>query len=103
MPDPFAPWRTSLALWQLGWQAQAVIALRTLAMLGVLPRRAGEDRRMVEEKVRAFGLSALAAGAAAAKGGDAHAVARAAIRPLAKRTRSNVRRLTRPPKPKPKA
>lgn len=98
--DPFAPWRTGLALWQLAAEAQTVIALRTLAAMGVLPRRPGEDRRMVEEKVRAFGLSARAAGAAAARGGDAHAVAQAAIRPLAQRTGSNVRRLSRPAKPR---
>lgn len=95
--DPLALW---MAWWRLGVEAQTVIALRSLAMIGVLPRRAGEDRRMAEEKVRAFGLSALAAGATAARGGDAHSVAQAAIRPLAKRTRSNVRRLTRPAKPR---
>lgn len=105
--DPMALWRaqaaawgTGMALWRLGVQAQTVIALRSLAMAGLLPKRPGEDRRMVEEKVVAFGQAALAAGAAAARGGDAGAVTRAAIRPLSRRAGSNVTRLTRPPKPR---
>jgi uncharacterized protein YecT (DUF1311 family) len=94
--DPFAPWRAGFALWALAVQAQAVIGLRTLGMMGVLAASPRERRTMVAEKGPAFARAALAAGTAAAQGKGPDAVVAAAVRPLKRRTGANVRRLTRP-------
>ena len=94
--NPYQTWRYPFDLWALMVQAQTVIALRTLGMMGVLSAAPRENQTMVAEKGPAFAEAALAAGAAAMMGQNPVKVMQAAIRPLRKRTGANVRRLTRP-------
>lgn len=94
--DPFAAWRTGVALWSLAAEAQSVVTLRMLGMAGVLKAHPREGHTMLAEKGPAFARAAMAAGAAAAKGEGPEAVVAAAIRPLKRRTGANLRRLTKP-------
>lgn len=94
--DPFGPWRAGLAMWTMMAEAQTVVALRVMGMCSVLPAFPRERHTMLAEKGPVFLESAIAAGRAAALGRGPVAVAEAAIRPIGRTTRSNVRRLTRP-------
>ena len=94
--NPFHPWRSTLAFWSMMAEAQTVIALRTLGMMGVLPASPRENHTMMAEKGPAFAESAMAAGAAAMAGKTPDQIAQAAIRPIARRTGANVKRLTKP-------
>lgn len=76
-------------------EAQAVIALRTLGMAGLLPRRDGEEQRMVSEKLAAMAESQAALLGAALGGASPVAMAEAALHPVRRRTRANVARLSR--------
>lgn len=98
--DPFGPWRAGIAFWTMMAEAQAVVAIRVLGMWGVIPASPRERRTMVAEKGPAFARAALAAGRAAAEGRPPLAVLEASVRPLGRRTRANVRRLTKPKAPK---
>jgi glucose dehydrogenase len=98
--DPFGPWRTGLAYWTMMSEAQTVVALRVLGMWGVLPASKRENHTMSAEKAPAFARAALAAGTAAAQGKSPDAVLQAAIRPIRRRTSANVKRLTKPRRPK---
>lgn len=76
-------------------EAQVVIVLRTLGMAGVLPRRDGEEQRMVSEKLAAMAEAQAAVFGATLGGASPVAVAEAALKPLSRRTRANVARLSR--------
>lgn len=95
-PDPFGAWRAGLAFWTMMAEAQAVVAIRTMGMWGVIPASPRERHTMMAEKGPAFAEAALAAGIAAAQGRRPEAVLEAAVKPLGRRTRANVRRLTNP-------
>lgn len=97
--DPVRSWRTAFALWQVMAEAQTVISLRLLGMWGVLPASRRENHTMAAEKAPAFARAALAAGRAAAQGKSPDEVIQAAIRPVRRRTSSNVKRLTKPRTP----
>ena len=75
-------------------EAQTVIGLRMLGMAGVLPAATGENRRMVEEKQRAFARAAAAAARSMMTGAGPVAVWSAALSPIGRTTRANARRLT---------
>ncbi len=77
-------------------EAQAVVAFRTLGMWGVMPAAPSERHDMMAEKGPAFFEAALAAGRAAALGRSPVQVAEAALSPIGRQTRSNMRRLTKP-------
>ena len=94
--NPFQPWTSTLAFWTMMAEAQTVIALRTMGMMGVLPASPRENHTMMAEKGPAFVESAIAAGAAAMAGKTPDQIAQAAIRPIARRTGANVKRLTKP-------
>ncbi|SNX72042.1 hypothetical protein SAMN05878503_11194 [Cereibacter ovatus] len=84
--------------WQMGMmvvEAQTVMTLRTLGMMGVLTPHPQENQRMVAEKGVAFAQSAQAAAMAAMQGKHPHEVAAAALQPIRRRTRVNAARLTR--------
>ena len=95
----FAAMRSPLLLWQqmmhMAWEAQMVIALRTAGMLGVLQQDIAEPHRMVLEKADAATEAMHAALRAASRGEGAEKVMAAALRPYRRRTRANVRRLSR--------
>ena len=77
-------------------EAQTVVAIRTMGIWGVVPASPRERHAMVAEKGPAFLESAIAAGQAAAMGQTPVQVAEAALRPIGRQTRSNMRRLTKP-------
>ena len=92
-------YRMPVILWQqmmqMAWEAQMVIALRTAGMLGVLRQDIAEPHRMVLEKADAASEAMHAALRAASRGEGAEKVMAAALRPYRRRTRANVRRLSR--------
>jgi hypothetical protein len=97
--NPYQPWKSTLAFWTMMTQAQTVIAIRMLGMAGVLPAHARENHTMLVEKGPAFAEAAIAAGAAVLAGKSPDEIAQAAIRPIGRRTRANVKRLTKPRMP----
>lgn len=94
--DPFQSWQSAVAFWTMMTQAQTVIALRMMGMAGVLPSSPRENHTMIAEKGPAFAEAAMAAGAAVLAGKSPDQIAQAAIRPIARRTKANVTRLTKP-------
>ena len=95
----FSALRTPMLLWQqmvhMAWEAQMVIALRTAGMMGVLRQDLSEPHRMVLEKADAASEAMHAALRAASRGEGAEKVMAAALRPYRRRTRANMRRLSR--------
>ncbi len=85
---------------QLKWtslliEAQTVIALRTLAMTGVIPARPGENLRMVAEKGPAMGRAVVNATEAMMRGHSPDEIMTAAMAPIGRKVRSNRKRLTK--------
>lgn len=93
--DIFAPWRLAAELARIGLDSQTVIALRTAGMLGLWPTDQSEMGRMVAEKPRVAAQSVHAAARAAIGGAAPDAVLSAALRPIQRRTASNLRRLSK--------
>lgn len=91
----FTPYYVGLELWRIGMEAQAVITMRTLGMMGMWATRPQEVARMIREKPEAAAAAWFAASRAAMGGGGTEAVVRAALRPLGRKTGSNMRRLAR--------
>lgn len=88
-------WRTNMAFLSLAAEAQTVITLRTLGMLGLWNVGPTENQRMVSEKTDAFAKSARATTAAIGRGARPDQIALAGIKPLRQKTRPNVARLTK--------
>lgn len=80
---------------RLMWEAQAVIAMRMMAFGGMWGKSPGEEMRMVTEKQKAFWDSHVAMTAATMRGATPTDVLSAGIRPLHRKTKANVKRLTR--------
>ena len=76
-------------------EAQAVVAFRLMGMAGVWSVTAGENRRMIDEKLPAFTESLVAATLAGARGASPAQIIAASVNPLRKRTRMNSRRLAK--------
>lgn len=87
---------TVFAWWTMVAEAQLVATARLLALAGVLPMAPGDRRRMVAEKAPALVAAAWAGALVGMAGGSADAMARAALHPIRRRTRGNLRRLTAP-------
>lgn len=96
---PFDLWLTGLRLARLAAEAQGVILLRTLGILGIWSVAPSEMTRMFTEKPPAFARAASAATKAALAG---RPPLDAAIGPLQSRAGANLRRLSRrgPAKPR---
>jgi hypothetical protein len=88
-------WRLQMTFLSLAAEAQTVIGLRTLGMMGLWKTGPGENERMVAEKTEAFAKSAVAAAGAIAKGARPDQIAMAGLKPLRQKTRPNVARLTK--------
>lgn len=73
--------------------AQMVIGMRMMGMAGLWRVHPSETARMSSEKVSAAAQSAVAASTAMLTGKSAAQVAEAALKPIARRTKSNVKRL----------
>ncbi|WP_018000002.1 hypothetical protein [Paracoccus sp. N5] len=88
-----------LLLWQqmarMAWESQMVIAWRTAGMMGLVRQDAEEPQRMVIEKANAASEAMHAALRAAGRGERADKVMAAALRPYRRRTKANVKRLSR--------
>ncbi len=92
--SPFDYLRTASTFWTLAAEAQTVITLRTLGMMGLWNTGTGENERMVSEKTEAFTQSVLASAHAMVRGHTPDQIAMAGMRPLQRKTKSNVARLT---------
>lgn len=92
---PFQLWTLGLQTGVMMAEAQTVMLLRLWGMAGLWPVSPTETTRMVTEKWPAFMAAYGAAGAAAMKGHGPHRIASAALRPIARKTRANSRRLAR--------
>lgn len=86
----------ALMMCQIMAEAQTVIALRLLGMAGAIPSAPDEPRRMVMEKIEAAQEAGLAVARAQARGAGLSAIVMAGLRPVRRRTNSNVKRLTKP-------
>lgn len=93
--NPFDFWRASLEATRIMAESQVVIGLRLAGMAGFWPMGQAETGLMVQEKLRAGLQSGEAAMRAGFAGGSLPEIALAAMKPVGKRTRSNVRRLVR--------
>jgi hypothetical protein len=90
------PWISfGMKAWQIGLEAQSVIALRMLSLAAGGARAEAETSRMVTEKIVAAGEAQVAAAAAAMRGHKKHVVAGKALNVYSKRVRANRRRLSR--------
>ena len=93
----YDPWITlSMRVFQLGIEAQSVIALRMLRLASGDIRGQDELNRMVVEKLAAIAEAQMAAAAAIMNGHKDHVVARRALTVFKKRVRDNRRRLSQP-------
>ena len=92
----FNPWLSfGLKAWQVGLEAQSVIALRMLRLAAGGARAETEASRMVTEKILAAGEAQMSAATAAMRGHKKHVVAGKALNAYRKRVRANRRRLSR--------
>jgi hypothetical protein len=93
----FNPWITlSLRAFQLGLEAQSVIALRMTRLASGDVRGQAELNRMVVEKIAALAEAQVAAATAMMNGHKDHVVARKTLNVFSKHVRANKRRLSRP-------
>jgi hypothetical protein len=74
-------------------EAQMVIGMRLMGMAGLWRVLPSETSRMSSEKVSALGQSAIATSQAIMTGKPPSFIAEAALKPIARRTKSNVKRL----------
>ncbi len=76
-------------------ETQTVMALRLMAMSGMIPAEPGENARMVTEKAPAMAKSFMAASEAMMRGQAPVQIMNAGLAPVSRKVRSNRRRLTR--------
>lgn len=95
VPSPFDYMGPAILMGQMMAEAQVVIGLRVLGMMGAIPAARGEKRRMVTEKAAALKEAGRGVTRAMLSGAPGHDIAVAAMKPLRRRTRANVRRLTK--------
>ena len=76
-------------------ESQMVIVMRIWGMAGAWPMAKAEEARMVDEKIAAVQDAGLAAARAMAAGAGPATIALAAMKPVRRRTKANVKRLSR--------
>ena len=92
----FNPWLTlTLRTFELGFEAQNVVALRLLRLASGGTRGQAELNRMVTEKIAAVAEAQVATATAVMTGDYNHIVAGKALGVFKKRVRANKRRLSR--------
>jgi hypothetical protein len=90
------PWLTlSFKAFQLGIEAQSVVALRMMRLVSGGAGTRAEMGRMIQEKAAAIAEAQFAATAAAVAGNKDHVIAGKALKVFRKRVRANRRRLSR--------
>ncbi len=87
--------RLSMQMGTMLAEAQMVIAMRTFGMMGLWRVGRSENTQMVQEKVAAAQDAAMAAGKAMMAGANPTTIAGAALKPIARRTAANAKRLSR--------
>lgn len=98
--NPLSYWNAAVEAGQIMAESQTVIGLRMAGMAGLWPMGQAENSRMIHEKLAAATQSQQAALRSAMSGGSLPEIARAAMRPVGKRTKANVRRLAKNATPK---
>jgi hypothetical protein len=93
MLNPWLAW--SVKAFQMGMEAQSVIALRMLRLGSGGARMEAEASRMITEKVAATAEAQAVAAVAILSGRSPHIVANKALGVIKKRVRANKRRLSR--------
>jgi hypothetical protein len=93
--SPAAMMQLSIKTSMMMAEANMVIWMRLWGMAGAWNTEPSENRRMVEEKQSAAIRSGTAMARAAMKGASPIDVAMAGVRPIAKTTGANVRRLSK--------
>ncbi|MEL6522491.1 MAG: antifreeze protein [Pseudomonadota bacterium] len=101
MPRTSSPQQIAIDMWSAGFQAymlmvetQTVMGLRIMGFAGYWPLPRDESSRMFLEKGPAWTAAAMAAGMGTLSGQPPDKIAKAAIRPLRSKTRSNAKRLS---------
>ncbi|MGJ8609914.1 MAG: antifreeze protein [Octadecabacter sp.] len=94
-PSPFDYWANAIQLGHVMAESQAVIGMRLMGMAGVWSVTAGENDRMISEKMDAMTKGMTAAGAAAMRGKSPDQITAAAIKPIRQKTRANHKRLAK--------
>ena len=95
MQNSWALWRQSMAMATLMAEANTVMTLRVLGMMGLWNVPRGENNRMVAEKPPAFTESWVGMSRAFWTGKSAETVFNAWARPLTRKARANRKRLSR--------
>jgi hypothetical protein len=95
LSTPMDYWANAL---QVGWvmaEAQSVITMRVMGMMGLWSVTPHENKRMVSEKVHAMIKGTMDAQRAAIAGQSPDKIAAAAIKPIRQKTRANSKRLAK--------
>jgi hypothetical protein len=95
MFSPFEAMRLSMQTAMMLAEANMVIGMRLMGMSGMWRMKPSENARMVTEKQAAGAEAALAMGRAVMLGGNAARVLEAGLKPVARRTKANVKRLAK--------
>lgn len=85
----------NLALWRMGFEAQSVIAMRSMGAAGLWNDSKHENELMVREKQKAFAKGSANATQAMMRGESPVAIMLEVVMPMKARTGANVRRLTK--------
>ncbi|MFN3226936.1 MAG: hypothetical protein ACE360_11885 [Hyphomicrobiales bacterium] len=85
----------NFALWRMGFEAQSVIAMRTMGAAGFWNHSDRENQLMLREKQKAFAKGTAGAARALMRGESPAAVMLEAVKPMQKKTGANARRLTK--------
>lgn len=84
-----------MALWNMSFEAQSVIAMRSMGAAGLWNDSEHENHLMVREKRKAFAKGSANATQAMMRGESPVAVMLEAVKPMQAKIGSNVRRLTK--------
>jgi len=95
LPTPAEMLRLSIQTSLMLAQAQMVIGMRVMGMMGFWRVLPSETTRMSAEKVAALGEATLASSRAMLAGKTPARIAEAALKPVSRRTSANVKRLAR--------
>lgn len=93
--NPFDLWRLNRDIAEMNMEAGAIVAMRTLGMMGLWGVKKSEMYDMIVEKPPAFAEAWMDGMSAAMKGAGPDRVLAASIAPLGRKTRSNHQRLSK--------
>jgi hypothetical protein len=85
----------NFALWRMGFEAQSVIAMRTMGAAGFWNNSGHENELMIREKQVAFAKGTAGAARALMRGESPASILLEAVKPVKAKTGANARRLSR--------